>query len=57
LKTQLSKNKKRGTPQDTLALTFFTLNSLNLPQGDSLTTTDKHFGKPPSAKHTNPNLV
>jgi hypothetical protein len=47
-KTQLLKNKKGGTPQDTLALIFFTLNFLNLPQGDSLTVTDKHFGKPPS---------
>jgi transposase InsO family protein len=26
LKTQLLKNKKGGTPQDTLALTLFTLN-------------------------------
>jgi hypothetical protein len=46
LKTQLLKNKKGGTPRDTLALTLFTLNFL--PQGDILTATGKHFGEPPS---------
>jgi transposase InsO family protein len=48
LKTQLIKNKKGGTPRDTLALTLFTLNFLNLPQGDILTAADKQFGGPPS---------
>jgi hypothetical protein len=44
----LLKNKKGLTPRDTLVLTLFTLNFLNLPQGDILTTADKHFGEPPS---------
>jgi hypothetical protein len=44
----LLKNKKGGTPQDTLALTLYILKFLNLLQGDILTAADKHFGEPPS---------
>jgi hypothetical protein len=43
----LLKNLKRETPQDALALTLFTLNFLNLPQGDIVTAAHKHFGEPP----------
>jgi transposase InsO family protein len=48
LKAQLLKNKNGVTPGDTLALTLFTLNFLNLPQGDILTAADKYFGEPHS---------
>jgi hypothetical protein len=44
----LLKNKKGGTPRDTLTLTLFNSHFLNLPQGDILTAADKHFGEPPS---------
>lgn len=45
LKLQLLKSKKGGTPKAVLALSLFTLNFLNLPQGDVQTAAEKHFSQ------------